>query len=536
MSSSEYADRSDGELEGMAASGDNGAFAELYERHFDRVYDFSLRLVRDADEAADVAQETFLKAMAALSPKKHTAAFTTWVLTIARNTALNRLRSRKTVAPSLDEAVQPEAVYREVDADRLGSPEEELQAKELAGLVWQAATALDPKQYSLLDLHLRQGLDSGEIAEVLGTTKNNAYVMMSRLKDGVEESITAFIMARRGRRECADLDDLLTGRGTVFFDADMRKVVARHIEACATCQEQRKKLVSPTTIFGALAAVAVPLGLKQKALAEAMGQWAILAGSEAGKAGGLLSRLVSPLRSPFAALRQAGWFAGWKGAALLVSSLLVVVGMGAGALILTEGLGEGRGDNEVASSSRTPAAAVALSSATPTPTAIPTPTPPTVLSEPVEAIGQFNCIVEQSPTGCWTGLTAGNNQLVLAFNRAGGPVSGHVNGEETTNSPSCTFAHAIGIEFSGDFNRATGELSGTATVTGGQTSVIRGAELEKCQSVASGAWAAREYPWKATLDTDGRTLVGEMWDPGSETSINGVSQGYSRWTLEALVQ
>ena len=69
MSVSGYQTRPDAELEGLAAGGDREAFAELYSRHFDRVYDFSLRLLRDADEAADVAQETFLKAMAALSPK-----------------------------------------------------------------------------------------------------------------------------------------------------------------------------------------------------------------------------------------------------------------------------------------------------------------------------------------------------------------------------------------------------------------------------------------------------------------------------------
>jgi len=378
MNISEYQSRTDAELEGLAAGGDNEAFAALYDRHFDRVYDFSLRLLRDADEAADVTQNTFLKAMAALSPKKKTAAFTTWVLTIARNNALNRLRSRKAVAPPLEEAEEPEAVYREVDAGRLGSPVEALEARELAGLVWQAASALDPKQYSLLDLHLRQGLDSGEIAEVLGTSKNNAYVMMSRLKDSVEESITTFIMARRGRRECADLNELLTGRGTVFFDADMRKAVARHIEGCPTCQEQRKKLVSPTAIFGALAAVPVPLGLKQKALAEAMGQWATLVGSEAGKAGGFLSRLTQPIRSPLAALRQAGWFAGWKGAAFLVGALLIAGGIGGGGVVLSGALGGGGEERAFTQNQaqRTATATVgAVATVAPMPTATPTPAP-----------------------------------------------------------------------------------------------------------------------------------------------------------------
>jgi len=59
-----------------------------------------------------------------------------------------------------------------VDADRFSDPAEAAEVNAVASLVWQAAAGLDPKQLSLLDLHLRQGLDSGEIADVLGVTKN----------------------------------------------------------------------------------------------------------------------------------------------------------------------------------------------------------------------------------------------------------------------------------------------------------------------------------------------------------------------------
>jgi RNA polymerase sigma factor (sigma-70 family) len=336
MNASMHESRADAELESLATNGDKDAFAELYARHFDRVYDFSLRLLRDADEAADVAQETFLKAMAALGLKRKTDPFKTWVLTIARNRALSWLRSRrKATAPSLEKTEEPEAIFWEVEADRLSSAEEALEAKELAGLVWQVAATLDPKQYSHLDLHLRQGLDGREIAQVLGTSKNKASLMLSRLRDSVEESAAALIMTRRGRRECADLNNLLPTRVTDSFDADVRKAISRHFEACRVCQEQRRELLSPSTIFGALAAVPVPLGLKRKALAEALAQWETAAGSEAERAGALLSRLFQPVRSAMSGLRLAGWFEGWKGTALLLGGLLVAGGISAGALVLS---------------------------------------------------------------------------------------------------------------------------------------------------------------------------------------------------------
>jgi RNA polymerase sigma factor (sigma-70 family) len=336
MNASMHESRPDAELESLASNGDKDAFAELYARHFDRVYDFSLRLLRDADGAAEVAQETFLKAIAALGLKKKADPFKTWVLTIARNRALNRLRSRRKVTgPSLEETEEGEAIFWEVEADRLNSAEEAPKAKELAGLVWRAAAALDPKGYSLLDLHVRQGLDGREIAQVLGASKNKASLTLSRLRDSVEQSAAALIMARRGRRECADLNNLLPTRPTDSFDADVRMAISRHFEACPICREQRRELLSPSTIFGALAAVPAPLGLKQKALAEALAQWETVAGSEAGRAGALLSRLFQPVRSAMIGLRLTGWFEGWKGAALLLGGLLVAGGMGAGAVVIS---------------------------------------------------------------------------------------------------------------------------------------------------------------------------------------------------------
>jgi RNA polymerase sigma factor (sigma-70 family) len=371
---SDYTTTPDTELEQLAAGGDRDAFAELYSRHFDKVYDFSLRILRDRDDAADVAQETFMKAMAALSPKQKRAAFSTWLFTIARNTALNRLRSRKTTPQGEGDDERP---YARVDESRLASPEQAAQARELADLVWQAAAALDAKQYSVLDLHLRQGLESAEIAEVLRTSKNNAYVMMNRLKNGLEESVTTLVMARRGRRECADLNALLS-EGTSAFDARTRKLVSRHIESCPTCQEQRRRLVSPAALFGAFAAAPVPVGLKEKALADLLGGWASIAGSEAGKAGGMMGRLFRR-GDTGASAGRAGFLAGWKGVALVVGALVMAGGIGGG-LVLSGALGGGNTGTPRTDASGVPRdeAAQAAPTITPTPTSVPTPTPTAV--------------------------------------------------------------------------------------------------------------------------------------------------------------
>jgi RNA polymerase sigma-70 factor (ECF subfamily) len=115
----------DGQLEAMAASGDRDAFGALYERHADRVYDFLLRMLQDPEEAADLMQETFVRAIKSLSTERAgRAAFSTWLLTIARNLALTRIERRKrTVSMAREEEDEDApAFYDFADTSRLASP------------------------------------------------------------------------------------------------------------------------------------------------------------------------------------------------------------------------------------------------------------------------------------------------------------------------------------------------------------------------------------------------------------------------------
>ncbi len=256
----------EGTLVARASRGDRDAMAELYNRHFDGVYDFVRRTMRDADEAADVVQDVFLKAMTAIGSLKKGERFRSWLFSIAHNTALNRLEKQKRISrPPVGEEEEGEAsrIYQQVDTDRLADPQAALVDQETASLVWEAAAGLDRRQYALLDLHVRQGLDSAEIAQVMGVSKGNAYTMVSRLKSAVEESITAYLMARRGRKECPVLNDILADQEIAGMTPELRRLVNRHVSECPTCQRTKKRIVSPVSILGAFAAVPAPLGLKE---------------------------------------------------------------------------------------------------------------------------------------------------------------------------------------------------------------------------------------------------------------------------------
>jgi RNA polymerase sigma factor (sigma-70 family) len=355
----------DAELERLAAQGDREAFAELYSRHSGRVFDFLLRMVGDPDEASDLMQDTFLRAMRALSPEEKGAAFSTWVLTIARNLALKRLeRRRRTVTLAPREASEEAPVFDQVDPDRLADPQAAAEAQELAGLVWEAASGLDAKQYSLLDLHVRQGLESAEIAEVLGVSKGNAYTMVSRLRDTFESAVASLFMLRVGRRDCPELNRLLQEQSITALSPTVRRLIEGHVAECEACQERRRKLVAPANILGSFAAVPLPLLLKQRVAEALAASWA-QAGTQAAATGlkGLLSQPTAKLSSLSTT---------WK-AVIIGGALVVATGGGLSTYVaVTGGLpGSGGGESPVVA----PAAAVTPGPASSTLPVVPTGQP-----------------------------------------------------------------------------------------------------------------------------------------------------------------
>ena len=162
---------SDFDLAAGAASGDEAAFGELYERYFDRLYDFALRTVGDRDAAADVVQSTFVKAWDMLRKGAAPDHVKAWLFTVARNAAIDELRRAKR-SSSLDTVAQGDSddgtsglpAFAELDQARAINPEVANVDREMAELVWAAARGLNAKEYTLLDMHVRQELSIEEIA------------------------------------------------------------------------------------------------------------------------------------------------------------------------------------------------------------------------------------------------------------------------------------------------------------------------------------------------------------------------------------
>ena len=195
--------QSDGDLVLAHLAGDPDAYSVLYERYFPGVHDFLSRLLRDRNDGADVTQDTFVKAIEQLPTLEDPDKFKSWLFAIAHRTALNRIRKSKRARldpASVDDAER--ATMAIADPDPTIDPEQMAASQEAADIVWEAAAGLDERTYTVLDLHVRHGLESAEIAEVLGVTTGNAYTMVSRMKQRFTDALGTYLLVRIARRGC----------------------------------------------------------------------------------------------------------------------------------------------------------------------------------------------------------------------------------------------------------------------------------------------------------------------------------------------
>jgi len=159
---------SDEKLVEAFLSGDEESFALLVERHLSLVYKFTYRYLRNGDDANDVTQETFIKAWKYLRKFDTNKKFTTWILTIAKNTALDFIKRKKPVLFSkieegdgdLDAFLAPYLEAPELPVDIIAR--DHIQASLEAAL-----QDIAPSYRMVLSLRYNDHLKFREIAEML---------------------------------------------------------------------------------------------------------------------------------------------------------------------------------------------------------------------------------------------------------------------------------------------------------------------------------------------------------------------------------
>jgi RNA polymerase sigma factor (sigma-70 family) len=222
-------------------------------------------MVRDQDLAGEIVQNTFTKAWDELRAGHELRHPKAWLYIVARNGALDELRRRSRLAG------EP-LVYATADPSRLADPQAVAEDNELVELVWTSAEALTPDEYSLLDMHVRQGFDAEQLADALELERGAVYTRLSRLRHSLEESVASTLLVRRGRERCPELACIVAEHQTGDkITPALRRAVREHVRNCDICADTRRRAVSPVALFGALIPVVPLAGMREGILAGIVG-------------------------------------------------------------------------------------------------------------------------------------------------------------------------------------------------------------------------------------------------------------------------
>jgi RNA polymerase sigma-70 factor (ECF subfamily) len=189
-------------LVAQAKAGDQNAFAELVNRYERKVYRLAKNITRNDEDAEDVLQDAFLKAYTHIDNFKGDSKFYTWIVRIAVNEALMRLRKRKTDrSVPLDEPVElgEETVTREI-AVWDDNPEQRYSQEEWRRILDEAVDTLKPDFRTVFVLRDIEELSTEETAETLGISVPAVKSRLLRARLALRETLT-----RQFKRKGEDL-------------------------------------------------------------------------------------------------------------------------------------------------------------------------------------------------------------------------------------------------------------------------------------------------------------------------------------------
>jgi len=485
----------DAELVARVLTADREAFATVYDRYGTKLYDFAYSMLRHREDAADAVADSFVLFAERLPQLREPDRLRPWLYAITRSECLRRLKARKRVSYGDDEqliAMPDDAI----------TPEESAERAALQKIVWDAAAGLADRDRALLDLHLRQGLEGAELGEAMGVSASNAYVMLNRLRGQVDRSLGALLIARMGRDDCDDLDDLLSDWDGTFSPL-IRKRVARHVENCEICSERRKKIVSPWMLLAGVPVFVAPIGLRDRVVNDTQ----LVAFHGPGDTSGIV-----------ASTRTGG---GRKRAGLAAAAVLI-----AGSVVTTAVVWP---DGDTGPIGAAPSATATLGSPSTKPTA--TATTP---SAPASASASASASAEPSPTD--PALTPGALAIAATAINLGSTATIARVGVTNTGGEALAF-QVTSVPSWLSVSPASGELDGGES----STLTFRADRAELTEGATSGnvviAWAGRTTTVKVSIVQENDPVVGRPFtgaNPSCSFPVRAAVSDESRLTEVVL--
>jgi RNA polymerase sigma-70 factor (ECF subfamily) len=177
------------DLVARARAGDAGAFEALFRSLQAGIYSFIRGQVREAELAADLTQQTFVRAWESLPRLRQEGAFVGWLHRIASNLVRDEVKSghaRLEVAAS-DVLGDPPGV------DLAPGPEEQVVSQGLRTAVWEALDGLPAEQRSAVIMHHMEGMSVTEIAQAMKCRPGTVMSRLARAREALRRKLSSYV-------------------------------------------------------------------------------------------------------------------------------------------------------------------------------------------------------------------------------------------------------------------------------------------------------------------------------------------------------
>lgn len=182
---------SDVDLVKRTKNGDIRAFEKLFLSYQKRVYNLVYRMIGNEADAADLTQETFIRAYQNMASLRNAEAFATWLFRIAVNLCKNHRRAEKISCDSLENLFdENEEAAIEAMAE---NPEIAVEQDERDSLIREALSALSDEHRAVVVLHHLEGMPLGEIAKLLNCQVGTVKSRLARAREELKRRLRPYI-------------------------------------------------------------------------------------------------------------------------------------------------------------------------------------------------------------------------------------------------------------------------------------------------------------------------------------------------------
>jgi RNA polymerase sigma-70 factor (ECF subfamily) len=245
----------DSSLVAAAVTGDGAAYGELFALYEKRIYNYAYGILGNKEDAADVAQDAFVRVFQALPGKDASLNFSAYLYRTTHNLAMDAIKQRNRFAA-------PDALDLAQEPALRADPEKVALLAEQQEQAWEATAKLSESHRSVLALRELHDMSYQEIADVMEMPRTTVGVTLSRARIKFKEAFRmSSIDIDKLAEECQTMLPLLSAYMDDELQQGEQEALLPHLDECAFCQLALEEMTEASKSYRAIVPLVPPAGL-----------------------------------------------------------------------------------------------------------------------------------------------------------------------------------------------------------------------------------------------------------------------------------